>query len=306
MTRTSLGAFAAAGTLVASLVSGCKGSAASATVPPSGSAAATSTASGAPGGAPAPPGAGAQVPDGLPGMPVVVVPPPLVPPGPGAPPATPREIAAEDARLGHARRDGPACLAALDRLDGLEPLPTKRSRAPESPYAQMRAMCMMLAGSCAEGMAFYLESAKALSPPGTATARTAEALGGMYCQGPATPDRVVLQRAQMELTQGAYLEPKDPAFCRERMATLERLAPRVQDAGPDDPLARAGDVLVTAGPTCLAKAGACGEARTTHARLAAGRPEWVNVPPERRAEAIARVFEALAPACAQALPVSPR
>lgn len=187
--------------------------------------------------------------------------PPGAPPAPGAPAAA---ASAGSADLGElvasANRkmfhdDGAGCLADLDRVAQLDPLLAGR-------LAAVRGQCEMLAGRCQEGkqrVAAYYRDETNLSQE--RADQIAEQIGSMRCRGGNSSPRDELLRAFYELTDGAYMNRKEPAFCRERLATVRRLAPAVPPAGPEDTqVDGAKKALFHTAAACLVKAGDCGSA----------------------------------------------
>ena len=60
---------------------------------------------------------------------------------------------------------------------------------------------------------------------------------------------------------GAYVDRKDPAFCRERLETVRRLAPVVKPESPDDSQLVSGPkALFQTAAACFARAGDCASA----------------------------------------------
>lgn len=186
---------------------------------------------------------------------------PPAPPAAGAPAAA---ASAGSADLGElvasANRkmfhdDGAGCLADLDRVAQLDPLLAGR-------LAAVRGQCEMLAGRCQEGkqrVAAYYRDETNLSQE--RADQIAEQIGSMRCRGGNSSPRDELLRAFYELTDGAYMNRKEPAFCRERLAAVRRLAPAVPPAGPEDTqVDGARKALFHTTAACLVKAGDCGGA----------------------------------------------
>ncbi len=147
--------------------------------------------------------------------------------------------------------DGPGCLADLDLVARADPLLAGR-------LAAVRGQCEMLAGRCQDGkrrisahyreeMSFTQERADAI----------AEQIGSMRCRGGDASPRDELLRAYFELSDAAYVNRRDPAYCRQRVDAARRLAPLVPP-GPDDAqLDGSRKALFHTAASCFAKAGDC-------------------------------------------------
>jgi hypothetical protein len=148
--------------------------------------------------------------------------------------------------------DGAGCLADLDRARALDPKTEARAAA-------TRAMCEMASGKCQTGKeradAWYRENTR-LAPE--MVAKTVEGMASMYCrEGDMTPRDQVLQ-AVYDLSQGAYMTTKDPAWCSSRVAKIRKLSTTVSPRDDrDEQIKNALTVACTAGPACLGRAGDC-------------------------------------------------
>jgi hypothetical protein len=147
--------------------------------------------------------------------------------------------------------DGAGCLADLERIAKLQPSLDKQ-------MAAIRGQCEMLVGKCQEGkkrIADYFVVETNMSPE--RAAMTAEQMGSMRCRGGNSTPRDELLRAFYELSDGAYMNKREPAFCRERVATIRRLGPTVP-AGPEDSQIDGGrKALFYTAAACFVKAGDC-------------------------------------------------
>lgn len=183
---------------------------------------------------------------------------PVAPPPVFAPPAGPDlqasgeigELSASASRkMFH--DDGAGCLADLDRLAQLQPSLNKQ-------LATIRGQCEMLVGRCQEGkkrIADYFVVETNMSPERASA--TAEQMGSMRCRGGNSTARDELLRALYELSDGAYMNKREPAYCKERVATIRRLGPTVP-AGPEDTQIDGGrKALFHTAAACFVKAGDC-------------------------------------------------
>ncbi|RMG96728.1 MAG: hypothetical protein D6705_10415 [Deltaproteobacteria bacterium] len=187
-----------------------------------------------------------------------------------------RRALAELARLGQsaqaklARHDGPGCLADLDTIE---------AKVPElaSSYAMLRAQCLMEAGHCAEGkervVAWYVRYG-GMTEAGAKG--IADQIAARHCRGgdSTVADRV--RTALADLADAAYVNPRSPAYCTERLAILDTLAPRLADDDRSDPTIRGGlDALFHTGAACYAHAADCGAAWRTY-RTRFPRPDGLS------------------------------
>lgn len=164
------------------------------------------------------------------------------------------------ARAKTSARDGAGCLVELDGYDrdAWDPGP---STSPASSMAMSRGICMMLAGDCTKGKDLY-RAAMASNAGATfgpeMLDRSVDAIGGLYCQGPALEPRDALLKAVADLNRGAYMSASTPAECQGAIGDVRRLLPVVKPRSPDDSqVTQAGAMLRVAGPECLARAGDC-------------------------------------------------
>lgn len=147
--------------------------------------------------------------------------------------------------------DGAGCLADLERIAKLQPSLDRQ-------LATIRGQCEMLVGKCQEGkkrIADYFVVETNMSPE--RAAMTAEQMGSMRCRGGNSTPRDELLRALYELSDGAYMNKREPAYCKERVATVRRLGPTVP-AGPEDTAIDGGrKALFHTAAACFVKAGDC-------------------------------------------------
>lgn len=158
--------------------------------------------------------------------------------------------------------DGKGCLADLDAVAKVDPKMDAR-------MAVTRGQCEMLVGKCQAGKArvakWYVDEA-AMTPE--RAAQTAEALGSMRCRGGDSTDRDALLRAHFELTDGAYMNKRTPAFCAERIKTVRELLPKVPPKDFDDSQVKGmGQALFYTSAACYARAGDCKAAYEIYADL---------------------------------------
>ncbi len=168
---------------------------------------------------------------------------------------------ADTARTKMNSRDGAGCLAELDQHDKLDPRPLGMSSNSGSYLAAMRGQCLMLAGKCDAGKQVYRKAMEKMIGANQGPEQIdkgVDAIAGMNCQGSSMSPRDQLQKASMELTNGAYMSKKTPAQCQAAYDTVKRVGPSVKPRDDDD--ATALKNLMTVGPAgaaCFAKAGDC-------------------------------------------------
>jgi hypothetical protein len=158
--------------------------------------------------------------------------------------------------------DGAGCLADLDRIDALDPVLGKQ-------LLITRAQCRMANGECQQGkqqlvdwymreQAFTREFAE----------RAAEGIASMRCRGGDATDRDRLLAALFDLSDGAYMNKRDVAFCQDRVAIVESLAPKVKPRDAEDTQISGGiQALFHTSAMCFARAGDCQTAYTYYRRL---------------------------------------
>jgi hypothetical protein len=182
---------------------------------------------------------------------------------PSAPPAQSdvSDLVASASRHMH-HGDGEACLADLDEVARLDPKMDER-------LSITRGQCEMLIGKCQEGkrrVAHWYEIETAMTPERAAV--TAEQIASMRCKGGDATDRDRLLVALYDLSDGAYMNPREPAFCRERVELARELLPRVTPVGPDDTqITGGGQALFFTAASCFARAGDCEAAFAFYAEL---------------------------------------
>jgi hypothetical protein len=148
--------------------------------------------------------------------------------------------------------DGAGCLADLNKVALLDPQLDKR-------LAVSRGQCEMLVGKCQEGKKriadWYRDETNLTQERADVIA---ESMASMRCRGGDSSARDELLRAFYELTDGAYMNKRDSSFCRERLATVKRLVPKVKPNGPDDSqVASAPKALFYTAAMCFARAEDC-------------------------------------------------
>jgi hypothetical protein len=148
--------------------------------------------------------------------------------------------------------DGAGCLADLDQLANVDPALSKR-------LAVTRGQCEMLVGNCREGKQRIADWYRAETNLSQERAdAVAESLASTRCRGGDSSERDELLRAFYELSDGAYLNKKEPSVCRERLATVKRLLPLVKPRDPDDAqVISAPNALFHTAAMCFARAGDC-------------------------------------------------
>jgi hypothetical protein len=127
----------------------------------------------------------------------------------------------------------------------------------------------MLVGRCQEGkarVAAWYEDETNLTPERAAA--MAETLGSMRCRGGNASERDRLLAALFDLSDGAYMNKRDSAYCKQRVATIRQLAPRVPPRDVDDTQLSGGvQALFHTAAACYARAGDCKEAYRIYREL---------------------------------------
>jgi hypothetical protein len=125
----------------------------------------------------------------------------------------------------------------------------------------------MAAGKCKEGkqrVARWYEVETAMTPERAAI--TAEQLASMRCKGGDATERDRLLAALFNLSDGAYMNTRDPSFCRDNLDIARDLIPKVPPAGPDDgQLTGGAQALFHTAASCFARAGDCKTALAVYA-----------------------------------------
>lgn len=158
--------------------------------------------------------------------------------------------------------DGKGCLEDLDEVAALDPKLDAR-------LAVTRGQCEMLVGKCQEGkdrVADWYVRETAMTPERAAT--TAESLGSMRCRGGDSTDRDRLLAAFFDLSDGAYMNKRDPAFCRQRVEIIRELLPKVPPKDADDAQIKGGgQALFYTAAACYARAEDCKAAYAIYREL---------------------------------------
>ena len=189
-----------------------------------------------------------------------------------------------------AHKDGPGCLADLDRLVSLRP-------AYATSTATTRAFCEMLAGRCQQGkkrLTTYWREEQNMHPERAAT--TTETMAAMYCRGGDTSERDRLLAALLDISMGMS-ETHTVAQCEASYTTIRQLQNRVKPSGPDDhQLLNLPQNLYAVAPMCFARAGDCKRARSVF--LETFPPERLaESKPEQRSNILQMTFDSLVPRC---------
>ena len=206
------------------------------------------------------------------------------------------ELAASaNRRMHHA--DGEGCLADLDKIAEIDPRMDER-------LSITRGQCEMLVGKCQEGkrrVAHWYEYETAMTPERAAI--TAEQLASMRCKGGDATDRDRLLAALFDLSDGAYMNPRPPAFCRERVELARELLPKVTPLGPDDAqIQGGGQALFFTAASCFARAGDCEAAYSIYAELFPADGLAAIPDPDERQRLIRKSFDDSIAACAKPQP----
>jgi hypothetical protein len=158
--------------------------------------------------------------------------------------------------------DGRGCLEDLDRVKALDP-------KFEVHLVMTRAQCEMQIGECQKGkqrVAQWYQREAAFTPE--LAARTAENIASMRCRGGDATERDRLLVALQDLTDGAYMNKRDPEFCRDRVAIVEDLGPKVPPRDAEDTQITGGrQALFQTSAMCFARAGDCKSAYAYYRRL---------------------------------------
>ena len=154
------------------------------------------------------------------------------------------------------RHDGDACTRDLDLLDELSPS-QPRSHDAKSPWAQLRAQCLMLAGECEVGKRLWGRVFDATASKGVTAAMRQGSIDGLvtqYCEGDNLSPHDGLLRVRAKLGEAVSgLKKATPSECLAWHEKEEALS-RAQPASDDDARRRLSRTNVT---LCLARAGDC-------------------------------------------------
>lgn len=173
--------------------------------------------------------------------------------------------------------DGKGCLADLDRVAAIDAKLDAR-------MAVSRGQCEMLVGKCQAGKArvaqWYVDET-AMHPERAAT--TAETIGSMRCRDGDSTDRDRLLRAFYELSDGAYMNKKPAAACKQQLALATKLIPKVPAKNAEDTQISGGaQALFHTAAQCFAHADDCKAAWATYKSLFPGKGlEAIPDPGER-------------------------
>lgn len=145
--------------------------------------------------------------------------------------------------------DGKGCLDDLARVSAQ----TAATRGIRLIHAQ----CGMLVGRCQAGKKVLADYYVAQTNMSVARAeQTAERMGAIYCRGGDSTPRDRLLRAQHELQNGAYLDPRTD--CEANVQLIRKLAPKVSARDEEDSAVTAlPKSLYHLGASCHARAGDC-------------------------------------------------
>jgi hypothetical protein len=158
--------------------------------------------------------------------------------------------------------DGPVCLQDLDRVKALDP-------KYEVHLVMSRAQCEMLIGQCQKGkerVKQWYQREAAFTPE--LAEKTAESIASMRCRGGDATDRDRLLVALQDLTDGAYMNKRDSAFCSDRVAIIADLGPKVPPRDVEDTQISGGQqALFYTSAMCFARAGDCKQAFASFRRF---------------------------------------
>jgi hypothetical protein len=188
--------------------------------------------------------------------------------------------------------DGQGCLTDLDRVKALDP-------TFEAQLTVTRGQCEMASGACQKGkerliewymneQAFTREFAE----------RTVEAIASMRCRGGDASERDRLLAALFDLSDGAYMNKRDSAFCRDRVAIVEQLGPKVKPKDAMDTQVTGGiQALFHTSAMCFARAEDCATAYAYYRRLFPGEALDAMSDPKLREKMIRDSFDSTIVLC---------
>lgn len=188
--------------------------------------------------------------------------------------------------------DGKGCLGDLDTLAAADPRMDAR-------MAVIRGQCEMLAGECQRGkrrIADWYVAETALTPERAEV--MAESLGSMRCRGGDASERDRLLAALFDLTDGAYVNKRDSAWCAEQVKIARDLLPRVPVRDVDDTQISGGaQALFHTAAACHARAGDCRAAFRIYRELFPGAGLSAIPDPAQREKVIRDAFDASIERC---------
>jgi hypothetical protein len=213
--------------------------------------------------------------------------------------ATPGElsdiVASANRKMMHG--DGPGCLAELERAKAIDEKLADH-------FTVIRAQCMMLDGKCQEGKQLIVDwyMREQAFTRGLAE-KTAESIASMRCRGGDSTPRDRLLAALFDLSDGAYMNERDVDFCRDRVATIEKLAPQVQPRDAEDTQITGGlQALFHTSAMCFARAGDCATAYAYYRRLFPGESLDAIKDPKLRESTIRDAFDSTIALCKSGQP----
>lgn len=169
-------------------------------------------------------------------------------------------IAAANRKMMHG--DGQGCLAEIEQALALAP-------KLETSLIVTRAQCQMLVGKCQEGKELIVEFYMREMAMGKELAeKTAENIASMRCKGGNSTARDKLLAAYHDLQDGAYMNKRSVDYCKDKVAAIEALAPKVKPRDAEDSMITGGrQALFHTSAMCLARAGDCDLAYQYYKRL---------------------------------------
>lgn len=188
--------------------------------------------------------------------------------------------------------DGKGCLEDLDKAAALDPKLDAR-------LAVSRGQCEMLVGECQQGkarVAKWYEVETAMTPERAAA--TAESLASMRCRAGDSTDRDRLLAALYDLSDGAYMNKRDNAFCKQRVEIIRDLLPKVPPKDADDSQIRGGgQALFYTAAACYARAGDCKAAYSIYRELFPASGLSAISDPKQREKVVRDSFESSIERC---------
>lgn len=188
--------------------------------------------------------------------------------------------------------DGAGCLADLDALAKLDPALGERQ-------AVTRGQCEMLTGRCQAGKArisAWYQREVAMTK--ARADESAEQLAAIRCRGGDESDRDRLLGALHELTDAAYINPRDPAYCEARLVQARKLFAKVPPRDANDHQISGGrQALFHTAAACFVKAGDCSRAYATYSDLFPRGGLDALPDPQLREKAVRDAFDASFDSC---------
>ncbi len=200
-------------------------------------------------------------------------------------------VAAASRKMFH--DDGEGCLEDLQRVGELDSGMLER-------LAVTQGQCEMLVGKCQEGktrISAWYQREMAMTT--VRADEMAEQLGAMRCRGGDSSQRDRLLGALYELSDAAYMNPRDVAYCEARVKTVLELEGKVKAQGPRDSQISGGkQALFHTAAACLVAAGDCRRAEARFRELFPREGLDAITDPALREKVLRESFESSFESCA--------